>query len=351
MVGERRVIAVLGDVVVEVRTSRDQAGQALLDYLGEFYRLEPAQADTSAWRVDARLGKPGSEFQLNPFGVGYLANEQQQTLTLRAAALFDLQVTTRKCVREVFLDACEQARYVMLHASAIADPEGGRVVIFVGDKRAGKTTLALGAVVEHGWSLLSNDHLIVFAHDTGDLDGQDGGPLVVTSVPTLIPVKVGTLLDLEDALPEPWDSQGVDVADYRHMPAQQRYTFDARVLYTYRRLGQDNPLLTVLDDATETTIVLPSYADVEEPPEALRRVEDPEVALGAHLRTDWHADPRLNQQHLPRRQRTPAQFASDGTLMVAALSRRAPVVSWRHHGEFAPLVTFLDTLTTPRRVG
>ena len=201
----------------------------------------------------------------NPFGVGYAADPARRRLVLRAATLFDLQVTTRKCVREVFIDDCERRRYVMLHASAVASPPTAqgrrRVVLFVGEKRAGKTTLALRCVFDRGWQLLSNDHLILIANPRADLGAASGptGPvaaearLVVTSLPTLIPVKVGTLTDLldryGDRLPEPWDTQGAAIGEYRAMPARQRSALMSACWSPTRQLAQDNPAATPLDGA------------------------------------------------------------------------------------------------------
>jgi len=41
---------------------------------------------------------------------------------------------------------------------------------------------------------------------------------VVTSLPTPIPVKVGTYFDYADRLGEPWENEGVDLDEFRRMP-------------------------------------------------------------------------------------------------------------------------------------
>lgn len=232
-----QVIAALGGVEVEIRTDRRE----VLDYLSEFYALRSELSWAARWVVDARLGAVRPPMESNPYGVGYQAIAQHRRVTLRAPSLFDLQVTARKVVREVFLDDCERRRYAMLHASAVARPDKCQVVLFIGEKRAGKTTLALRCMLDHGWQLLSNDHLIVFADPPVEREGVvPGARLSLTSLPTLIPVKIGTFLDLEGRLPEPWDVQGLDVEAYRAMPVEQRRRLDVGVVYTYRRLGQDN---------------------------------------------------------------------------------------------------------------
>jgi hypothetical protein len=119
------------------------------------------------------------------------------------------------------LDYCESRGYVMLHASAVA--RDGRVVIAVGDKGSGKTTLALSAALTRGYRYLSNDHLILY---------RDGGRLVATSLPTPIPVKAGIYLDYEALLPEPWENEGADIEALRALPRPQRYASESRLLYT-----------------------------------------------------------------------------------------------------------------------
>src|SRR5262245_11858310 len=75
----------------------------------------------------------------------------------------------------------------MLHASAVVNDE--RVIIVVGDKGSGKTTLGLKAALLHGMRYLSNDHLIVF----GDANAEQAAPLasrlILTALPTPIPLK------------------------------------------------------------------------------------------------------------------------------------------------------------------
>lgn len=44
---------------------------------------------------------------------------------------------------------------------------------------------------------------------------------MVTSLPTPIPVKIGTYLDYAEQLGPPWDNDGVEVEEYRRMPRSQ----------------------------------------------------------------------------------------------------------------------------------
>jgi hypothetical protein len=65
-----------------------------------------------------------------------------------------------------------------LHASAVDD--GEKVIVFVGHRRAGKTTLMLDAVGNFGMDVVTNDNLIVF---------EAGGEILLTTLPTYIKVR------------------------------------------------------------------------------------------------------------------------------------------------------------------
>jgi hypothetical protein len=207
----------------------------------------------------------------------------------------------------------------MLHASAIADNR--RVIIIAGNKGSGKTTLALRGALVHGMRYLSNDHLIIYPGEAPDVALHSR--LVLTSLPTPIPVKVGTYLDLEQILPEPWDTEGTDLARYRAMPRRDRYQHDVRVVYTYRRLGQDNPVMMPLGASHAgllVLVVLARYAAADGPPGDPVPVADPVTALMEHVRFDWMFDPVLNYQYVPRRDRDRAAYAADAQRLAEALA-------------------------------
>lgn len=219
----------------------------------------------------------------------------------------------------------------MLHASALADDK--RVIIVVGDKGSGKTTLALGGALTAGHHYLSNDHLILYR----DLDG-----LVVTSLPTPIPVKIGTYLDYAELLGQLWENEGVDIESIRRMPRHQRYGHDQRLLFTYRSLGQANPLHTVLEHR-QVVVVLASYAPADQPAGTPEPVADPMSALWPHVRFDWVFDPALNTHHLPRAERDRDTYARDARELLAELAAGSVVVTRRHHGQVGPLLEWLST--------
>ncbi len=327
----RPVTLTLGPVDVELHTGE----QGLLDYLAEFYPMHEGPALSSAWVVDACVGEDTGMAQ-NLWGVRYRVDAERRHLTLRADRLEDLAITARKCIREVMVEFCEQRRHVMLHASAIVGDCG--VVIVAGDKGSGKTTLALGAALLHGYRYLSNDHLIVYPAS------PTGTGLVLTSLPTLIPVKVGTYFDLEDLLPPPWDSEGLAIERFRALAPAERYRHDRRLLYTYRRLGQDNPILVSLGDrgvGPDVTVVLARYAKEGEAIDHLRPMTSPVEALMPQVRLDWMFDPDLNQRYLPGLHRDRGAYEEDAARLVEALTERAPVVEWVHRGDPEPLLEAL----------
>lgn len=331
MSGEHRCVADLGPVRVAVATDHD----GLVDYLRDFYPLNgnTDHDGTVGWTIQARLAEPEPGMALTPWRVGYRADRDIRRAVICSKNARDLAITVRKAIREVLLDYCEAHRYTMLHASAVADDQ--RVVIVVGDKGSGKTTLALGVALNGGYRYLSNDHLILYRT-------QDG--LVVTSLPTPVPVKIGTYFDYADQLGEPWENEGVDLEEFRRMPRRRRYGHDVRLLYTFRSLGQANPLHTWLDDRP-VVVVLAAYAPDGEPVSVPVAVADPVAALWPHVRFDWVFDPALNTHHLPRTERDRDTYARDAADRLAELAAGSLVVQWRHHGELTPLLdAFADQL-------
>jgi hypothetical protein len=322
MTREYRCIADLGPVQVAVVTDSDD----LIDYVREFYPVRDDAKQAGGWTIQARLAEPETGMPLTPWRVGYRADRDSQRATICSTNPRNLAITVRKAIREALLDYCETHRYTMLHASAVANE--AQVVIIVGDKGSGKTTLALAAALGGGYRYLSNDHLILYHAPNG---------LVATSLPTPIPVKIGTYLDYADRLGPPWENEGVDIEEFRRMPRHQRYGHDVRLLYTYHGLGQDNPLHARLD-GRDVVVVLASYAPDDQPISAPMTVTDPAAALWPHVRFDWVFDPALNTHHLPRTERDRSTYAGDATDRLAELAAVSRVVAWRHHGQLAPLL-------------
>jgi hypothetical protein len=137
-------------------------------------------------------------------------------------------------------------------------------------------------------------------------------------------------------LGKPWENEGVDIEEFRRMP-RRRYGHDVRLPYTYRSLGQANPLHTRLD-GRQVVVVLASYAPEDQPVSTPRPVADPGAALWPHVRFDWVFDPALSTHHLPRTERDRDTYARDAADRLAELAAGSRVVHWRHHGQLAPLL-------------
>lgn len=328
--GVRTVTCDLGPTRVCVVADHD----TVVDHLGDFYPLVDAPATAGTWVVEAAVGPAGTGLPTNEWGVGVVADRPARRLRLRGPDPLGVAVTARGCVREALVDYCERRRYAMLHASAVVDRR--RVIVFVGDRGTGKTTLGLKAALGHRMRYLSNDHLIVL---------PDGHPprasgLRLTALPGPISVRIGTYLDLEDRLPPPLDTEDVDLDSYRGVPARRRYAVRRRVVYTLPRLGQCDPSVVELGDAASgpaVLVVLVAYASGAGARPAAP-VPDPVTALMPYLRTDWVFDPRLNRRYLPRRERRPDEYRRDARRLVDALAERATVIRWAHRGDPAPLL-------------
>ncbi|WP_228836052.1 hypothetical protein [Nocardia brasiliensis] len=316
----------LGPVSVGLITNND----AVVDVMAVFYQISETDPAESAWTVEAMVSQPRSDSVINPWGVGHAACPQGPRIRLHAIDPHHLAITARKTVRELLVDYCEQRRYIMLHASAVVDDH---TVIIAGDKGSGKTTLGVKSVLSQGIHYLSNDHLIICS------DPRSPRPrLTLTSLPTPIPLKIGTYLDLEQRLPRPWDTEGVDIDAYRGVDREELYGIDRRVLYTFSGFGQQNPIEVDLGDNGTGPNVLVVLASYTNDTARCALVDDPVSALMPHVRTDWMFDPNLNQRYLPRHERDVQEYQADAHRLIRRLAERARVVEWHHRGDPSELL-------------
>lgn len=335
--GLRTVSCDLGVTRATLVTNHD----AVLRYLRNFYPLADGAA-AGPWVIEATVGPVGDDMTINEWGVGYAADPPHRQLRLRGPRAEPLAVTARTSLREALVDFCERRRYAMLHASAVVDD--ARVVVIVGERGGGKTTLALKAVLDHGMRYLANENLIVLPDRTGG-PAPHPARLRLTTLPGPIALKVGTYLDLADRLPPPFDTEGLDLDSYRAMPREQRYRSYHRVIYTFQGLGQPHPATVDLRDPATGPAVLVAIASytgaggaggAAEP--SVTPVPDPVAALLPHLRMDWTFTPWLNQRYLPRAERRPPEYEADARHLLRALAERATVVRCQHRGDPAPLL-------------
>ena len=162
---------------------------------------------------------------------------------------------------------------------------------------------------------------------------------MATSLPTPIPLKVGTYVDLIERLPPPWDPNGIDAEMWRAAAPAARYASDAAVCCTFGRLGQPNPVLVELA-RRRLTVVFPSYAGPGQREGVVETVPAGVAASEAgHVRTDWIEDQRLHQRHLPFPHRDVAAFGRDSVALAAQVATAAAeVVRFTHRGDPSPVL-------------
>lgn len=337
-------VAIMSAYVIDmgaVAVGLHAAHPELVEYLSGFYELNVASTghgELVDWQLRVRLGEPPVGMPRTPWGVGLAADPTTRQAVVVGSDPAHLAITVRKMAREALVEFCGARAATMLHASAVTD--GRRVVIIVGDKGAGKTTLALSAVLDRGWSLLSNDHLLIYRDDARDHVGTRSG-LIITSLPTPIPVKTGTWRDWSQRLPEPWAVEGTTLAQAQELPTAAVHAAPGRFLYTYRGLGQVNPRHVALADLT-VDVVLARYATTPDQaqPTTPERPEPAETValLDRHVRRDWWFG-TANTHYLPRAERSPDVFLADSRARLAELTTIATTVRWAHHGDLGPLLT------------
>ena len=316
----RQAVLDLGPLQVAVRTDE----QRVIDYLRAFYTViedTPERQVTAV--IEARLAEPEPGMGRTRWNVGYRASSDRSVL-LCGTELTHLAITTRKVAREPLLAFCADRGGLMLHAAALADEQ--RLVVLVGDAGAGKTSVALNGVLRTRMWLVSNDHLLLY---------RDGSRLVATSLPTPIPVKIGTYAGYAAELGRPWHGELTALTDSWRLSPQQRN--DQTVYVTYPHLGQPNPVH--VDVARRRVLVaLIDFAAPDEPARELGPVPDPVAALWPHVRHDWIESPGTGfDRYLFRSRRSAPEHDRDAQQQLRALAATAPVVRWRHHGVLGPL--------------
>ncbi|KAA9379631.1 hypothetical protein F5972_08230 [Microbispora cellulosiformans] len=315
----------VGPVRVAVQTDHPPA----LAHLGDFY----CHADTGLpwWLVRGTLAEPPPGMRRDPGGAGYRADERERVLHIAARRPAVLQRALRQAVREVMLAHCETRRHVMIHAAAVRRRD--LLLVFAGTAGAGKTTLAVDAVVRHGFDYVADDHLILYRDDQ-----ENGGGLVATGLPTTIPVGIGTYLGMEDVLPPPWDARGVNLDSYRGWPAETHRALRGRVHYTFASFGQPHPLVVTFGRGRVRVVVV-------QPERAARLGPLVEGGTAADLQrllaTGWVASPLVHPVRLPYVRRTPLEVQADGQDVLGSLCARARMLRWAHTGRVGRLLTAL----------
>jgi hypothetical protein len=285
--------------------------------LARFYPVAPVPAAGPGLIIRAAVGAPGPESVLDQWGVGYHA--EGAVLNVVGPNCETVVIAAREAAREALVVAAERAGYAMLHAAAVMTT-AGQVVVLVGASGAGKTTLALRAVVDHGASLVANDHLLIADRRSG---------LELCTLPTPVPVRTRTWHALADRLPDPWDHNGQTLQDLDGDGSV--YFANAQLAMFPRWLPARDAVVVVLDGI----VAAPSPTPV--------KANDPAAAVWPHVRHGWVFDPARNTNHLGASRRSRPQYTSDARDRVGELvTESSTVVVWRHSLDPAPLGTLLN---------
>lgn len=100
-------------------------------------------------------------------GYGYRSDPRAGVLEVVGCQVEDVAAATARVARETVRGVLQGAGWSVLHASAVE--RGGRVVLVLGGKGAGKTTSAL-LLARHGAGLVANDRVFVRVAEDGGVD-------------------------------------------------------------------------------------------------------------------------------------------------------------------------------------
>jgi hypothetical protein len=131
--------------------------------------IEPADAPPVAhWQVDVDGRMVRAAATADGFAVWSSTGKRFHVWTAARRLLRDLWLVRRR----------GRSPLAFVHASSVDD--GRNLLVFVGDKRAGKTSLMLDATLHHGWRIVSNDCLVVYRGPNG---------YAVSGLPTYVAIR------------------------------------------------------------------------------------------------------------------------------------------------------------------
>jgi hypothetical protein len=306
----------------------------LIDYLEQFYSINRRKTDHNGWKIDCCLRTPEhNKYSLTYCDVYYYIDLNNQTIYLRGKSLLNVKITLRKLVRELFMNFCEFRNFTMLHSSAIYNKK--LLLIFAGEKGAGKTTLALDGILRHDFRLLSNDHLIILL---------DKNNLIFTSLPTFVSVKIGSFLHFKSLLPYPIHAEEFEIEKWEAMPKNKLMKQEYRLYYTLKQLGQPNlPFFQInLGKITHNIwVIFPRFTSANLRIEAITKEQEVDSLLGQHERSEWVYNNNYNPQIISYNRRTPEQFILNSQQITRRLASIAKAIYLEHEGNIEPLLNYI----------
>ena len=286
----------------------DQPSEELVEYLENFYDIvpittgHPEAEKLYLWKIFPIISKPPEESHKNQWGVGIQKNIQKRELRIYCEINKNLHISVRKALRDVFLSFCENRKFTMLHAAAVYNQS--EVLIFVGESQAGKTTLALDAILNRDYKLLSNDHLILYKNEEF---------ISLTTLPTVITVRTDTYELNNSKLPNNFLEK-----DSRF------YSFSFKQL-------QQNCLTILQPNNFNIKIFVVSWSDSSIKIKKLHGNKT--SALSEHIRTKWMYEECNLGQFIPRDFRDRVSFLSDSQNLLKELIQCSDISFLMHAGE------------------
>jgi hypothetical protein len=304
-----RVAYAVADSVVHVSSNTAEV-HVFLDIL--FARATTKDVDGS-WVLTCVVD--GAAQCQKPLPMNVAFDCDSRTVHIKAATAWSAAYYAQNLIRELFVASAESRRFTMLHASAAC--HGDTVLIFVGPKNAGKTTLVLDSVLSHGFRLIANDYLVV---------SRDDDVYRIETLPSLIVTKRDTSDRFAGLLP-PQDARELAALD----------TSGDRRYFAFRQIGGEHHPICRFDERSRAWIVLPKFYSLPRvqwcvSAEACTR------KLAASVRTDWLYNDIDNPPVLPRARRAVGDFLQDTATLCAHLVARSRCVIYEHEGSVRPLL-------------
>jgi hypothetical protein len=240
---------------------------------------------------------------------------------------FHAWTAARRLLRDLWLVRRQRVSPLgFVHASAVDN--GRHLLVFVGDKRAGKTSLMLDAALRHGWRVVGNDCLLVF---------DAGAGLTACGLPTYAAIRPPVVDRFGPLLRSRIAADPANQASWAHWERTgPRPDGEHKLYLSYAAISR------------------PAFGTV---PLAGRRVTVAAVGFGPD--TEVRASVRDPIEFLLAN-RKPVPLMVDAVrerygpvetdpACLAALAARADLVDYRHGGDCAALLTALDSGADHRR--
>lgn len=321
---------------VKVRTdSKD-----VIDYLRRFYSESENEQGNPLWTFTAYQRESiqwDNAPSLTKYGVKHSTDIENRRTCFQQEDALHLKITTRHAIREIFMHSCESHKFTMLHGSAVSN--GEHLILFLGNNCAGKTTLALDAVFNSGYRLISNDYLIAYKH---------GDNIVFTTLPAFISIKIGTYFHFESKLPKPDPTNEADPSQFRNLSEDELRGLDVPIYYSFADLGQTpipSHIIPINDSSKKVFIVTAGFSKETKAPSEILKADNPFEELFPHIRSKWIYGP-YNYRFLDLPRRSEAEFMQESIVFAKDMlaTKHFVTLKYMHHGSIKALIPHLSTL-------